>query len=575
MDKDKKVEVACSDNTLDSDAEALLRDLDDEDDSDFESAMDEPAASGTLVNIFTSSSSLESISVSGMNDEDSNMSEKTADSTESKAEERSEDANHAESSKDDKSDDKADKEDSESASREESSSKDAPTKASEGECDSHDEETSESRPFYTEEPPRSESFGGLASALNSVRRIAPIASSVPSIAPISTPGINSVPALGKAVEAKNEAKEAAEVKAEMPKIEPFKEAAKKETARDAEADEDDKKEHRIGVSDGEKAVSADAKTVSADAKTSAPKRPPVPPKMPSMPAVNGRILRENEVAYTPEALNDILPGGKNDDGRDLAYKFTDNNWYAQVFNEDYLRTQPKNLPKKTVREAEFIAERLGIQSGARVLDLCCGAGRHTLELARKGYEMVGVDLSMFLLKKALSDAQARKLTIKFVHGDMRKLQFKSLFDAVYNVQTSFGYFDDLSNFKVLQSIYTSLKPGGVFLLETVNRDFIMNDLPLRLFWQGNECKLLEEVDMDALSGVLRIKRSVVLEDNSKPPYEQNISIRLYTAPEMRHLLSRAGFEVLELCGDYSLPANAYFGASSPYNIFVAEKPVNG
>lgn len=568
MDKDKKVEVACSDNTLDSDAEALLRDLDDDDDSDFESAMDEPAASGTLVNIFTSSSSLESISVSGMNDEDSDMSEKTADSAESKAEERSEDANHAESSKDDKNDDKADKEDFESASREESSSKDAPTKASEGECDSHDEETSESRPVYTEEPPRSEAFGGLASALNSVRRIAPISSSVPSIAPISTPGINSVPSLGKAVEAKNEAKEAAEVKVEMPKIEPFKESAKKETARDAEADEDDKKERRVGVSDGEKAVSADAKT-------SAPKRPPVPPKMPSMPAVNGRILRENEVAYTPEALNDILPGGKNDDGRDLAYKFTDNNWYAQVFNEDYLRTQPKNLPKKTAKEAEFIAERLGIQSGARVLDLCCGAGRHTLELARKGYEMVGVDLSMFLLKKALSDAQARKLTIKFVHGDMRKLQFKSLFDAVYNVQTSFGYFDDLSNFKVLQSIYTSLKPGGVFLLETVNRDFIMNDLPLRLFWQGNECKLLEEVDMDALSGVLRIKRSVVLEDNSKPPYEQNISIRLYTAPEMRHLLSRAGFEVLELCGDYSLPANAYFGASSPYNIFVAEKPVNG
>lgn len=313
------------------------------------------------------------------------------------------------------------------------------------------------------------------------------------------------------------------------------------------------------------------------------RRPPVPPPMPSVPASGtstsnaaapqGRVLREGEIVITSDALNEMLPGGRNDEARDLAaIKFNDNNWYTQVFNEDYLRTVPKSSPRQTAREVKFIVDRLGIESGARVLDLCCGFGRHTIELARRKFEMVGLDLSMVMLKKALADAQAKNMAIKFVHGDMRKLSFKSIFDAIYNVQTSFGYFDDHSNFKVLQGIFRALKPGGVFLIETVNRDFMVNELPLRLWWKGTECMLLEEIDMDYLSGVLKVQRSFVFDTPNRAPWEQKIQIRLYSANEMRALLMRAGFNVLELSGDYSLPG-AHFGASSPKNIFVAEKPI--
>ncbi len=304
------------------------------------------------------------------------------------------------------------------------------------------------------------------------------------------------------------------------------------------------------------------------------KKPPVPPPMPT-PSMSsaGRVLREGEMIITQDMLNDLLPGGKNDEGRDLAaFKFTDNNWYSQVFNEDYFRTVPKSSPRQTAREAKFIIDRLGIESGARVLDLCCGYGRHTLLLAQKGFDMVGLDLSMVMLKKALADAQANGQAIKFVHGDMRKLSFKAIFDAIYNVQTSFGYFDDQSNFRVLQGIFNALKPGGVFLIETVNRDFIINDLPLRLWWKGIDCTLLEEIDCEVPSGLLKVQRSFVFDDNSRAPWEQKIQIRLYTANEMKALLTRAGFKVVELSGDYSLPG-AYFGATSPKNIFVAEKPL--
>lgn len=412
---------------------------------------------------------------------------------------------------------------------------------------------------------------------NSVRRIAPIASAT-SIAPISVPNMGSVPAIGKFTRVSSKEKidplnKTPDTEPSLPPVTPLRPDADKADKVDVKTEKLDAKAEKLDAKterDDKADVDADDKT--DDVRTSSPKRPPVPPKMPSMPSA-ARVLRENEVVYTQEALNDILPGGKNDDGRDLAYKFNDNNWYANVFNDDYLRTLPRSLPRQTMREVRFIIDKLGIQRGARVLDLCCGAGRHTVELSAKGYDMVGVDLSMFLLKRALDTATKKKLSIKFVHGDMRKLTFRSIFDAVFNVQTSFGYFDDLTNFKVLQSIYASLKPGGIFLIETVNRDFIMDDMPLRLFWMGDGCKVLEESNVESLSGVLKVKRSIVLDDNSKPPYEQTMSIRLYSTTEMRQLLSRAGFNVLELVGDFSLPDPRHFGAYSPHNIFIAEKPI--
>ncbi|MBQ9395653.1 MAG: methyltransferase domain-containing protein [Proteobacteria bacterium] len=351
------------------------------------------------------------------------------------------------------------------------------------------------------------------------------------------------------------------------------------SADTTEKEKSDKPEPAVPAKD-EKPTAPSVEPVKPQERRSAvPTPPPAPTPTPSAASItpsspaNGRVLRDGEIVMTQEMLNELLPGGKNDAARDLAaFKFNDNNWYTQVFNDDFLRTVPKSSPRQTQREAKFIMEHLDLERGARVLDLCCGYGRHTILLAAKGYEIVGLDLSMSMLKKALADAQAHGRAIKFVHGDMRKLSFKGIFDAIYNVQTSFGYFDDQSNFKVLQGIFNALKPGGVFLIETINRDFIINDLPLRLWWKGNQCTLLEEIDFESSTGLLKVSRSFVFDDNSRAPWEQKIQIRLYAANEMKALLTRAGFKVVELSGDYSLPG-AHFGASSPRNIFVAEKPI--
>ena len=297
--------------------------------------------------------------------------------------------------------------------------------------------------------------------------------------------------------------------------------------------------------------------------------PPAPRKPPPTP-----IVKPKEEGPSLEQYADFFAGGRLDEGQDLDHKdFVDNNWYSEVFTEDYFRTLPKNFHRQTVREVDFAIEYLGLQPGARVLDLGCGFGRHTMIFAKRKYSMVGLDLSMVLLQKALNEAQRRSLSIKFVHGDMRNLSFQSVFDAIYNLQTSFGYFNDQTNFKVLQGIYRALKPGGRFLIETVNRDFILDEIPMRIWWEGSECLILEEVDIDHLLGVLRTKRSFVFEDVTRDPWEQNINIRLYTPSEMRGMLSRAGFKVIHLSGDYATPG-AYFGARSPRMIMVAEKAIS-
>lgn len=500
MDKENQELFNSEAASYDSDAEDLLKDLEDDDDDDYDFGTPQSKPHQSLVNILSSSSNLEALSLSSFND--FAQPALTPVSAPSKAQE---DAlpQHTDASGMDDFDDDED-----------------PTKPL---------NTAPMIPPVTKDEPRKID----AKKEDAKDTIMP---------PPSKPMHSIKPFEVKPVE----------------KIEPLKDspAVKLEKPLDSE---------RISVDENSRAANSSGK------------RPPVPPKMPAatIPGtgpVPQKQTKDGENLYTIEELNDRLPGGKLDDGRDLAFKFNDNNWYSQIFNEDYLRTVPKNSPKQTEREAKFIIERLGIESGARVLDLCCGFGRHTLYLAKNGFDMVGLDLSMIMLKKALADAQANNQAIKFIHGDMRKLTFKAIFDAIYNVQTSFGYFDDVSNFKVLQGIFNALKPGGVFLIETVNPDFLINDLPLRIWWKGRECMLLEEIDMEALSGVLKISRSFVFDDQKRAPWEQKIQIRLYTAHEMRALLTRAGFKVVELSGDYSLPG-AYFGATSPKVIFVAEKPV--
>lgn len=246
-------------------------------------------------------------------------------------------------------------------------------------------------------------------------------------------------------------------------------------------------------------------------------------------------------------------------------------WWEEIFTEEYFRTLPLGFHKQTQRESKFITESLGVGEGGAILDLCCGFGRHTLELAKRGYDMAGLDLSLPLLQKALNEAQRRNLSIKFIHGDVRELNFLEIFDGIFNFQTSFGYFDDRTNYNIFKGVFRALKPGGRFLIELVNRDYVVQELPLRVWWEGTDCLFLEEVSFNFDRSVLHTKRSFIYDDG-RPPWEQNIHIRLYSRHELNRMLESAGFNLVSVSG-HTATRGVFLGASSPQLIVLAERPI--
>ncbi len=244
-------------------------------------------------------------------------------------------------------------------------------------------------------------------------------------------------------------------------------------------------------------------------------------------------------------------------------------WFKQVFGEEYLRSVPENIAALTQREADFIEKSLRLKKNSRILDLACGFGRHSLELASRGYEMVGLDLSMDLLQKGLDAAQQKSLNVKLIHGDMRELGFSQVFDGCFIWNTSLGYFDDRTNLGVLHGLHKALKVGGRLLIDVINRDHVVHQTPTRLWWEGKGCIFLEETEFNHQTSTLEAQRSYIYEDGT-PPVEHTSYIRLYSVHELRQMLHVAGFKVREVSGDYHYKGH-FLGASSPRIIILAEK----
>ena len=93
-------------------------------------------------------------------------------------------------------------------------------------------------------------------------------------------------------------------------------------------------------------------------------------------------------------------------------------------------------------QVDFVVDKLNLQPGARVLDLCCGQGRHLLELTRRGFSVLGYDLSAYMLDRCRELAEKEGMRPELVRGDMRKLDFDSEFNAVINMRSSFGYLEN-------------------------------------------------------------------------------------------------------------------------------------
>lgn len=232
-------------------------------------------------------------------------------------------------------------------------------------------------------------------------------------------------------------------------------------------------------------------------------------------------------------------------------------WYKTFYDGHYLKEYASGLTKeRTEREVDFINSVLnlpqaapGATGGARILDLCCGHGRHTVELAAAGYSMVGQDLSATFLDLAKDAAAARDLQIRFVHADMREIPFEGEFDAVINMFTAFGYFDDEENQKVLDAVARALKPGGKFLIDLINALRIIRDFRAQSWDELSDgTVVLTKRNYNLLTGNNEELRTYIAPDGSKR--EVCITCRLYFYPELAKMLNCAGLAPVQVFGDF-------------------------
>lgn len=218
-------------------------------------------------------------------------------------------------------------------------------------------------------------------------------------------------------------------------------------------------------------------------------------------------------------------------------------WYRKWFGHDYLDLYAHRDQQEAERNIDFVEAHFAPPRPRAVLDLACGAGRHTEALRRRGHRALGVDLSLTLL--------ARRPRLPRVGCDMRSLPFTDAsFDWVLNFFTSFGYFEnERENFRVLEEVVRILTPGGRFLIDFLNRDRVLTDLEPRSEREENGRRIDVERWYDPVSH--RINKRITVRPEGQPPRTYLESVRAYCREEVEIGLSWAGLEIDDAFGDFS------------------------
>jgi SAM-dependent methyltransferase len=196
--------------------------------------------------------------------------------------------------------------------------------------------------------------------------------------------------------------------------------------------------------------------------------------------------------------------------------------------------------------------------GPRALDLCCGMGRISAELARRGFAVTGVDITESLLETARADAVYEGLDIEYIKEDARSFVRANFFDTAVNLYISFGYFEKIEDdLRLARNVYESLKPGGSFIIETLGKEIAVRDfVPGEWFERAGYTVLTEYEAVDSWAALknrwILIGNSSAAGTAARAParIEKTFTQRLYAATELRSLLFQAGFADVELYGGW-------------------------
>jgi SAM-dependent methyltransferase len=240
-------------------------------------------------------------------------------------------------------------------------------------------------------------------------------------------------------------------------------------------------------------------------------------------------------------------------------------WYAEAFDA---ASAEMAWTDRTGPEVDRVAKILQTRGDERVLDLACGSGRHSLELRRRGFEVVGADISADLIEIARRDAAEADLEVEFVLADLRELDYEEEFDLVLNLNDgAIGYLEsDEENRRSFEVISRALRPGGRNLVQLPNVLYARERLPQRSWIPASSMIELVEHRWNKkarrLEGLMVAARfGEVLENLDGIEFSQ----RLYSVDELREIYAGVGMELLRVYNGSGRPKEP---KSSQFEIFV-------
>lgn len=243
---------------------------------------------------------------------------------------------------------------------------------------------------------------------------------------------------------------------------------------------------------------------------------------------------------------------------------TKKEWFDDWFESPwYLKLYSHRTDEEATKAIELFRSKTQLPPSSRVLDLCCGTGRHARSLAECGYRVTGIDYSQYFIAKATRENTLD--TLEFIHCDMRDTYPDPPYDAVVNFFTSFGYFeDDAENLLVLKQVHAALRTDGWLLLDYLNEAKVRAHLVPRSVKSLDGAVITEE---RRIEGVYVIKNITIEYEGNTQHFEERV--KLYTLHDFTALCAASSLEIQEYFGSYT--AEKYDPTSSPRLIILARK----
>jgi SAM-dependent methyltransferase len=241
-------------------------------------------------------------------------------------------------------------------------------------------------------------------------------------------------------------------------------------------------------------------------------------------------------------------------------------WYKSWFNSPWYTQLYQHRTEQEAQEAvHLVRDIAGLLPGAKVLDLCCGFGRHAFALAEQGYLVTGLDASQHLID--LAQQRFPHPNVEYVIGDMRSAYPSAPYDAVVNFFTSFGYFDTHDeNQQVINTIADALRPGGVVVLDFLNAAVVRRTLNPESMNMVGETMIIQERWID--EPYVRKRITVNVPCSAEHLFEEQV--RLYSSHELIAMMEHAGLSINTIRGSYD--GDAFADETSERCIVIATKP---